>query len=119
MSFNVEEDLTWISQYKMIWDRIEELLNQKLSGTPLNNEKYINPKLISWNGDIKTRFNGCFCVPFDKYCEATGILKMASVYQQGSNYYLQAFLKECKYREIDVTFESQLSDDDSEYDTVS
>ena len=118
MSFNVEDDSTWINQYKMIWEKVEELLFQKLSGTPLSNSKYINPKLITWNDQIRTRFNGCFCVPFDKYCEATGILKITSVYQQGSNYYLQLILKECKYREIDIDFQSQLSDDDSEYDTV-
>ena len=118
MSFNVEEDLTWIDQYKMIWDRIEVLLKQKLSGAPLNNKKYINPKLITWNGNIRTRFNGCYCVPFDQYCEATGVLKIGSVYQQGSNYYLQVFLKECKYREIDIDFQSQLSDDGSGYDTI-
>ena len=69
MGFNVSEDPAWVKQYEAIWDRIEELLKQKLSGTPLNNEKYINPKLITWNNNIRTRFNGCFCVPFDKYCE--------------------------------------------------
>ena len=79
MGFNVGEDSTWINQYKAIFDRVEELLFQKLSGTPLNNEKYINPKLIMWNGDMKTRFNGCYCVPFDRYCEATGVLKISSV----------------------------------------
>ena len=71
MGFNVSEDSTWIDQYKIIWDRIEELLFQKLNGSPLSNNKYINPKLITWNGDIKTRFNRCYCVPFDQYCEVT------------------------------------------------
>ena len=99
MGFDVSENPAWVDQYEGIWDRIEELLKQKLSGTPLNNEKYINPKLITWNGNIKTRFNGCFCVPFDKYCEVSGILKISSVYQQGLNYYLQVFLKECNYKE--------------------
>ena len=53
---------------------------------------------------------------------ATGVLKISSVYRQGSNYHLQVFLKECKYRKRDISFESQLSDDDdsdeSGYDTI-
>ena len=43
----------------------------------------------------------------------TGVLKISSVYRQGSNYHLQVFLKECKYRKRDVGFQSQLSDSES------
>ena len=120
MGFNVSEDPTWVSKYKAIWDRVEELLFQKLSGTPLSNEKYINPKLITWEDQIKTRFNPSCSKLEDHigYCYATGILKIGSVYQQGSNYHLQVFLKECKYKERDVNFQSQLLSDDEDYDTV-
>ena len=70
-----------------------------IEGDPTS--EWINPKLITWKDEIKTEFNGCH-IPYDKHSDATGVLKVASVYQQGSNYYLQVFLKECKYQERDI-----------------
>ena len=123
MGFNVIEDEAWIKQYEAIWNKVEDLLRQKLSRTALSNNKYINPKLITWDGEIRTRFKGSsWSKPEDiGACHATGVLKIGSVYRQGSNYHLQVFLKECKWKERDVSFESQLSDnddDESGYDTI-
>jgi len=115
MGFNVSEEPAWVKKYESVWEKVEELMFQKLTGTPLNNGKYINPKVIVWEDEIKTRFNGQ-CVPFKRHCEATGVLKIGSVYQQGSNYYLQVFLKECKYQDRGVNFQSQLSNEG--FDTV-
>ena len=118
MGFNVGEDEVWIRQYEAISKKVEELLGQKLEGEMLKNG-YINPKLITWDGEIRTKFKGGKPETIGS-CFATGILKLGSVYRKGSNYYLQVFLKECKFRKRDSTFESQLSDDeeDSGYDTV-
>ena len=113
MGFNVSEDEAWICQYEAIWRKVEELLGCELGGTLLSNEKYINPKLIFWNGESRTRFReGKYTRYIDEIsaCYATGVLKIGSVYRQGSNYHLQVFLKECKYRKRDVSFESQLND---------
>ena len=122
MGFNVIEDEAWVQQYEAISKKIEDLLGKKLEGEPLNNDKYINPKLITWDGEIRTRFKGNFFGKPESIgsCFATGILKIGSVYRKGSNYHLQVFLKECKFRKRDSTFESQLSDDeeDSCYDMV-
>ena len=134
MGFNVSEDEAWVKQYEAIWWRVCEILHApgcggfeiggSLAGEPLNNGKYINPKLIFWNGENRTRFReGKYTRYIEEIpaCRATGVLKISSVYRQGSNYHLQMFLKECKYKKRDVSFESQLSDDDSDdsgYDTV-
>ena len=122
MGFNVIEDEVWIRQYEAISKKIEELLGQKLEGELLNNGKYINPKLIIWDGEIRTRFKGNSWGKPENIgsCFATGILKIGSVYRKGSNYHLQVFLKECKFRKRDSTFESQLSydEEDSGYDTI-
>ena len=121
MGFNVSEDEAWVRQYEAIWTTIEEcLLKKSLEGRPLSNDKYVNSKLITWDGEIKTRFRGNHPGSIESIgaCHATGVLKIGSVYQQGSNYHLQVFLKECKYRKRD-SFESLLSDDEDEgYDTV-
>ena len=126
MGFDVSEDKNWMKQYKAICSKIESLISQKLSSPPLNNEKYINPKLLSWDGKICTRFNRALINPEDLgYCEATGILKIGSVYLQKLNCYLQIFLKECKFKECNIQFQSMLSDTDDSgdedqigYDTV-
>ena len=73
----------------------------------MNKGKYINPKLITWNGEINTRFTGergGYTYEVErrfggKTVEATGILSISYVYRQGSNYHPQLFLKECKYME--------------------
>ena len=50
MGFNVSEDEAWVKDYEAIWITIEEcLLKKRLEGKPLSNEKYINPKLITWD----------------------------------------------------------------------
>ena len=80
----------------------------------------MNLKLITWDGEIRTDFRGTSLEPEDiGSCYATGVLKIRSVYRHGSNYRLQVFLKECRYRERDVIFKILLSDDEDEgYDTV-
>ena len=122
MGFNVSQDAVWVKDYEAIWSKVEELLRQKLEGEPLNNGKYVNPKLITWDNEIRTRFRGNYPGFIEEIgaCHATGILKVGSVYRQGSNYHLQVFLKECKYRKRDISFESLLSDDESDsgYDTI-
>ena len=119
MSFNLREDEVWMEQYAAIWGAIEELLGQNLMGNPLC-DFWLNAKLITWDGQIRTGFQGTCLNPEDiGFCNATGILKIGSVYRQGSNCHLQVFLKECRYRERDVIFKSLLSDDEDEgYDTV-
>ena len=121
MGFNVSEDEAWVKDYEAIWITIEEcLLKKRLEGKPLSNEKYINPKLITWDGEIKTRFRGNYPGFIEDIgaCYASGVLKVGSVYRKGLNYHLQVFLKECKYTKRDTSFESQHSDDDEGYDTV-
>ena len=76
---------------------------------------------LSQNTEFRnTGFRGTSREPEDiGFCEATGFLKLGSVYRQGWNYHLQVFLKECIYKEKDVIFKSLLSDDDDGgYDTV-
>ena len=116
MGFNMREEEAWLIQYAAIWETVEELLEQKLTGHPLRNG-WLNAKLITWDGLIRTRFirnNSLVNLEGIGSCIATGVLKVASVYQQGSNCHLQVFLKECKYKERDVIFNSLLSDDESD-----
>ena len=121
MGFNVEGHFDWINQYKKVLKRIEQLIDHPLTGNPINKDAYINPKLLMWDGECKTMFNGKLIDNLQKIppCEATGVLKMSSIYKSGENYHLQVFLKECKYDACVNDFQSQISDnEDDGFDTV-
>ena len=117
---NVGGDEAWMQHHGAVWKKVEDLLGEGLTGESLRSGKYVNPKLITWDGEIRTGFRGTSPEPEDiGSCYATGVLKIRSVYRHGSNYPLQVFLKECRYRERDVIFKILLSDDEDEgYDTV-
>ena len=118
MGFYVMEDEAWMMQYVAVWETVEELLEQPLTGHPLRNG-WLNAKLITWDGKIRTRFvrnNSLVRLEGIGSCNATGVFKMSSVYRQGSNNHFQVFLKECKYKEQVVAFNSLLSDDESDDD---
>jgi len=87
MGFNMSEDEEWVKQYKSIWIKIKEVIFQKLTGEPLSNDKYVNPKLITWDGEIRTRPRGISWNKPDNIgaCYAIGVLKIGSVYRQGTN----------------------------------
>ena len=85
MGFNVSEDEAWVKDYETIWITVEKcLLKKSLEREPLSNEKYINPKLITWNGEIMTRFRGNYPGFIEEIsaCHASGVLKVGSVYRQ-------------------------------------
>ncbi|XP_057294621.1 uncharacterized protein LOC130623149 [Hydractinia symbiolongicarpus] len=51
-------------------------------------------------------------------CECTAIIKIGSIYKQGSHYYIQTYLEECKYKEVErygagYWSESEAEDDES------
>ena len=50
----------------------------------------------------------------DMYCNATAVLKIASVYKQGENYHPQTYVEECKYTDAENKQFSMFSDDDDD-----
>ena len=116
MSFNLEGHNEWIVKYKKIWEAVEAQLFQCLTTDVVSNCKYINPKLNMYGDKIAVKYHDGKEVPYDKHCEATGLLRIASVYNQGINYWPQVYLDECKYEEVENHGVLLLSDD--EYDTV-
>ena len=92
MSFNLEGHDEWIEKYKKIWEAVEAQLFQCFTTEVVNKGKYINPKL-----NMVVQYYGKE-VPYDKHCEATGLLRIASVYNQGINYWPQVYIDECRYK---------------------
>ena len=96
MSFDLDAHKDWLEKYKLVWDRAEQQIFQRLTKDPVNKDRYVNGKLKTWKEEISTNFHGK-SVTHEERCEATAILKVSSVYQQGANYYPQVYIEECKY----------------------
>ena len=64
---------------------------------------------------IKTNFHGQD-VPYDMYCNATAVLKIDSIYNQGKNYHPLEYVEECKYTDAENRQRNMLSDDDDDDD---
>ena len=111
MGFNLEGHEDWLEKYRKIWVAVEEQVFQTFTKDPINKERYINPKLKEYNGQITTKYHGRD-VPYGKCCDARGVLRVASVYKQGNNCYPQIYLDECVYRDVDHQGVLLLSDDD-------
>ena len=117
MCFNLEGHDEWVKKYVKIWGSVEEQLFQSLATEVLNKGKFINPKLNMYGDKIGVQYHGKE-VPYDKHCKATGILRIASVYNQGVTYLPQVYLDECKYEDVENQRILLLYDDEEEYDTV-
>ena len=98
MSFDVENHKEWVDKYEKVWEEVESQIFEKLSTKPVRDGKYVNSKLKTWKDKITTHFYGK-SIPYDVYCDATAVLKIGSVYNQGRNYYPQVFVEECKFQE--------------------
>ena len=116
MSFNLETHDEWMENYKKIWEAVEAQLFQCLTTQVVSKGRYINPKLNMYGDKIAVKYHDGKEVPYDKHCEATGLLRIASVYNQGINYWPQVYLDECKYEELENHVVLLLSDDED--DTV-
>ena len=79
---------------------------------PIKGEgRYVHGKLKMWKERIKTDFHGQD-VPYGMYCNATAVLMIDSVYQQGKDYHPQVEDEECKYTNAEKQQCNMLSDDD-------
>ena len=54
--FNVEEYEAWVQEYQAIWWRICDILD--IDSVAAIRNGYVNAKLITWDGRIRTGFQG-------------------------------------------------------------
>ena len=91
--------------------KAESQLLEKLATRSIEGEgKYIYGKLKTWKDRIKTNFHGQD-VPYDRYCNATVVLNIDSVYKQSKNYHPKVYVEECKYTSVEKQKCNMLSDD--------
>ena len=85
-----------------------------MSAEPIKKEgRYVNGKLRTQKECIKTDFYGQD-VLYNIHCNATAVLKIDSVYQQGKNYHPQVYVEECRYTDAENQQCSMLSNDEDD-----
>ena len=115
MSFNVTDEIEWVSQYNKIWNEVDSQLFGKMVTEPIKKEgRYVKAKLKTCKECIKTYFHGQD-VPYNMHFNATAVLKIDSVYKQDKNYHPQVYVEECKDNNAENQLFSMLSDDDDGY----
>ena len=86
MSFSVSEEPERVLHYRKIGNEVESQLFEKLTAESIKREgKFMHGKLKIWKECIKT-----------KYCNATALLYICSVYKQSENFRPQVYVEECK-----------------------
>ena len=45
MSFDLDAHKDWVEKYKLVWDRVEQQIFQRLTKDPVNKDRYVNGKL--------------------------------------------------------------------------
>ena len=101
MSFNFSEEKAWKTQYKKTWNEVESHLFEKLATELIKREgTYVNGKLKTWKERIKTNSLGQD-ISYNMHCNATAVLKIDSVYEQGKNYHPQVYVEEGKYTDAE------------------
>ena len=68
---------------------------QKINSNPVYNEKYIKPKIKSYNGKININFHSNK-IPKEG-SQSVYLSVIGSVYKKEKKYYPEVFLEECKY----------------------
>ena len=92
---------------------MEEQLFVTFTSEPLKEGCYLNAKLNVYKDKIRTDFHGEEIL-FNQYCKATAVLKVKSVYKQGSNYYPQVYVEEARIKPIEKC--RLLSDSEDNYE---
>ena len=113
MGSDLDGHRDWLEKYELVWNKVEQKMFQCLTKDPANKDRYVNGKRKTWKEKINTNFHGKIA-PHGGRCEATAILKVSSVYQQGAKCYPQVCIEECKYIENSTQTCTLLGDSEDE-----
>ena len=122
MYFLIEDDELF-EKYITIWDKVSADVKEEFDRDPVYNKYYLKTKIKS-HGDEVTDFSDKKIPKLDSNHTCLAIISLNSALKKDENYYLQVFLKECKYIEkkvvrhihdnlSDFSYSSDESDEDS------
>ena len=100
MYFLIEDD-ELLEKYNTVWDKVSSDIKKEFDSKPVYNKEFLKTKIKS-HGDKVTDFYSKESprVEYNHTCLA--VISLDSSLKKDDNYYLQVFLKECKYIEKNV-----------------
>ena len=115
MSFVTDDEKVY-EKYDEIWNVVKRLLKLKFTVDPIRNDKYISAKLKIFRKKNLTTFSNNI-VPSEKnHYICIPAIDIDSVLKIDKKVYPQAYLEECKYKLKKSFIDSEIIDDDSDYD---
>ena len=109
MSFRIDDEKL-LEKYKLIWTKIENLKNIKLSALRVYDDTYIKTK-IRTNGDkVYTNFRRLNVLEDDIECESFTIISVGSRLVYENKYYLQIYLDNCAYKSVNMQMTDYLDE---------
>ena len=90
MSFLIKDEKL-LEKYNEIWKKVSNIIKKEFDSKPVRNEKYIKPKIKSYNGKINTNFHNNKIPKEGSQCICLSVILIDSVYKKDKNYYLQVF----------------------------
>ena len=95
------EDDDLLEKYDTIWDKFSADIKQEFDSEPLYNKEFLKTKINS-HGDEVTDFSDKKIPKVGSNHTCLAVVSLDSALKKDENYYLQMFLKECKYVEKKV-----------------
>ena len=95
MYFLIEDD-DLLEKCKSIWDKVSADMKKEFDSEPVYSKEFLKTKIKS-HGDEVTDFYDQKMPKVDSSHSCLAVVSLDSAHKKDENYYLQAFLKECKY----------------------
>ena len=106
-----------LEKYNTIWDKVSSDIKKEVGSKPVYNKNFLKTKIKSY-GDEATDFHDKEIPKVAPDYTCLAVITIGSALQKDENYYLQGFLKECKYIEKElikyITGDPEFSSDKSD-----
>ena len=86
-----------LAKYNDIWENLKSIMKKEFDSEPVNNEKYLTPKIKSYNGKINTNFHNNKIPTEGFQCFCLSNILIDSDFTAGKHYYPQEFVEESKH----------------------
>ena len=94
MSF-CRDDEKLLEKYKAIWTKIEDIKNIELNALPVYDDRYIKPKIRTYDDKVYTNFRGLNMPEDDIQCDSFTVISIDSLVIYDNKYYLKEYWKLC------------------------
>ena len=97
MSFKIEDEDVYL-KYNEIWNKIKSILNVKFHSQPIYDDRYIKPKVKTFNNSINTLFSGDEIPKERIHYVCISVICIYSVLRRDKKNYPQVYLEQCKHK---------------------